>query len=68
MVSGVQAGQQFGAYQQSSAVSKQGNGQASANLPQDTVTLSEKMQDAQGGFKGNVKGGPADVDHDGDSH
>jgi hypothetical protein len=66
MVSPVQAGQ-VSPYQQSSAVSKQGS-QPSANLPQDTVTLSEKMQDAQGGFKGNVKGGPADVDHDGDSH
>jgi hypothetical protein len=68
MVSAVQAGQQVSPYQQSSTVSKQGSQQPSANLPQDTVTLSEKMQDAQGGFKGNVKGGPADVDHDGDSH
>ena len=68
MVSPVQAGQQFSVYQQSSGVSKQSNQQPSANLPQDTVTLSEKMQDVQGGFKGNVKGGPADVDHDGDSH
>jgi guanyl-specific ribonuclease Sa len=67
MVSAVQAGQQVSAYQQSSAVSNQSS-QPSANLPQDTVTLSEKMQEAQGGFKGNVKGGPADVDHDGDNH
>ena len=68
MVSPVQSGQQVSPYQQSSSVSKGSNQQPSANMPQDTVTLSEKMQDAQGGFKGNVKGGPADVDHDGDSH
>ena len=68
MVSPVQSAQQVSPYQQSSSVSQRSNQQPSANLPQDTVTLSEKMKDAQGGFKGAVKGGPADVDHDGDNH
>lgn len=68
MVSAVQSGQSVNLYQVSPSVPQGSNSASSASLPQDTVTLSEKMQDTQSGPQSNAKGSAADVDHDGDSH
>lgn len=67
MVSSIQPASQVYSNQQLSSVSQQSK-QPAASLPQDTVTLSETMKDAKAGLKGTMPGGPADVDHDGDSH
>lgn len=70
MVNPVQTSQLLGQYQQSSSVSQRNNQQPSANLPQDTVNISDKAKDAQASLAGNAgkASGLGDVDHDGDSH
>ena len=68
MVSSVQSGSGANPYQPSSSVSQGSSQPSSAALPQDTVTISDTFKDAQTGAKGTASGGPADVDHDGDSH
>lgn len=68
MVSSVPPVYQPYSNQPSSSVSPHSKQQPNASLPQDTVSLSETMKDAKAGLKGTTPGGPADVDHDGDSH